>query len=94
MELYEEPLKLKGPPKATLTRRAKSYSDFYDAAIGFLRKEAGGARSKQYHEVLNGEGDEVSHTFNSELYEDELLASSHDEFQSVDTWASGNTTIL
>jgi hypothetical protein len=29
----------KGPPATTLTRRAKSYSDFYDAARAYLEKE-------------------------------------------------------
>jgi conserved oligomeric Golgi complex subunit 3 len=29
----------RGPPAATLARRAKSYSDFYDAVRGYLEKE-------------------------------------------------------
>ncbi|KAI9798598.1 MAG: Golgi transport complex subunit 3 [Piccolia ochrophora] len=41
-----------GPPTATLTRRANSYSDFYDVAIRQLRKDAA---QEAEHKLSNGE---------------------------------------
>jgi hypothetical protein len=34
-----DPIAQKSPPAATLARRAKSYSDFYDAVHAYLEKE-------------------------------------------------------
>lgn len=51
VETNEDPPKASdeacGPPQATLTRRAKSYSDFYDAARAYLKKERRLERQKQ-----------------------------------------------
>ncbi|RYP92939.1 hypothetical protein DL770_000989 [Monosporascus sp. CRB-9-2] len=44
-QLYEEPEASKGPPEPTLTRRAKSYSDFYHVVRAQLSKDA--ARKKR-----------------------------------------------
>jgi len=46
LEIFEESAGLKGPPKATLARRAKSYNDFYDADVTFLSKETAVEKSK------------------------------------------------
>ncbi|KAI9823282.1 MAG: Golgi transport complex subunit 3 [Thelocarpon impressellum] len=39
-DIVEEPEQSSGPPEATVARRAKSYSDFYDAATAQLRRDA------------------------------------------------------
>ncbi|CZT09685.1 related to conserved oligomeric Golgi complex component 3 [Rhynchosporium agropyri] len=77
LELYEEPTGLKGPSKATLIRRAKSYSDFYDAAVSYLGKET--VKPKDVFE-----GCEISHEIDSvngryERFEDELLDESQEQ---------------
>lgn len=38
-DLLEEPEQDNGPPQATVARRAKSYSDFYDIVTAHLKKE-------------------------------------------------------
>ena len=39
LDIVEETEKLTGPPPATIARRAKSYSDFYDVLRDHIRKE-------------------------------------------------------
>jgi hypothetical protein len=73
----ELPGKLHGPPPATVARRAKSYSDFYAAVRGHMRKQKALQR-KQSQEQLATELDFA------EWYggvSDELLEASHDEFR-------------
>lgn len=81
MELYENSSALKGPPKATLAKRAKSYSNFYDAAVQYLSRDV-----EPLHPFDALEAAELN-KFNSyterafEDYEDELLDASHQEYQ-------------
>lgn len=81
MELFEEIPRLKGPPKATVARRAKSYSDFYDAAIGYLGKEAGPKKPFDNFGVLENGGSEALFEIGYEKYEDDLLDASQAEYQ-------------
>jgi hypothetical protein len=68
-----------GPPKATLARRAKSYSDFYEVVRAQLKKDAKQDKSFLY------EGKEAKTETQCALFyndvEDELLDSSQEEFQ-------------
>lgn len=74
-------MSLNGPPQATLARRAKSYSDFYDVATSYLSKQKVPDRSKIVLDHLSIK--KISRTFNLqyEHFEHELLDASHEEFQ-------------
>jgi len=80
MELFDIP-GLKGPPKATLVKRAKSYSDFYDAAIGYLGKEDTEDMTKDVFDVLENEKCQPPWKSGYEEYEDEILDASQEEYQ-------------
>ena len=78
-----------GPPKATLSRRAQSYSDFHDAVKAVLGQDVapkGIAREEPHDEHKIGEK-----VINSDLdfvewysgLEQELLDSSYDDYTSV-----------
>jgi hypothetical protein len=81
MKVFEGDSEHKGPPKATLARRAKSYSDFYEAAIGFLGKETGKGKPKDVLEVFENGGDQISFETRYEEYETDLLDASQEEYQ-------------
>jgi conserved oligomeric Golgi complex subunit 3 len=82
MELFAEIPGLKGPPKATLARRAKSYSDFYEIAMDHLKKEARHSKPKDVHEVFTSKVGNVSFTtMRFEELEDDLLDASQEEYQ-------------
>jgi hypothetical protein len=81
MEIFEEESGIKGPPKATLARRAKSYSDFYEAAIGYFGKEAGKEKPKDVLEVFENGESEMSFGGRYEEYENDLLDASNEEYQ-------------
>lgn len=69
-----------GPPLATVARRAKSYSDFYDVVRAHLKKEKEIERKKSQEDISN----ELEF---AEWYmgvEDELLDASHDEYTYVE----------
>jgi len=68
-----------GPPKATVARRAKSYSDFYDVVRAHLKKERESEKQKA-EESLSNELEFVE-WFND--INDELLEASHEEYQYV-----------
>ncbi|KAF2084506.1 Sec34-domain-containing protein [Saccharata proteae CBS 121410] len=76
-ELREEPEQDNGPPKATVARRAKSYSDFYDVVRAHIKKERGLER-KRSREQLKTELD-FGEWYNG--VHDELLDASHGEYQ-------------
>ncbi|KAM3086416.1 Golgi transport complex subunit 3 [Clarireedia jacksonii] len=79
--IYEEPPVSKDPPKATLARRAKSYSDFYEVAVAYLGKEADTETSQS---ILDKDGARIQRPLFEERYadlEDELLDASHEEYQ-------------
>ncbi|KAH7369957.1 Sec34-like family-domain-containing protein [Rhexocercosporidium sp. MPI-PUGE-AT-0058] len=81
LELYEESAGLKGPPKATLARRAKSYSDFYDAAVTFLSKETVIEKSRDAFEVLDISPNVKSLESGFEDFENELLDESQEQYR-------------
>lgn len=81
--LFEDVSGLKSPPKATLARRAKSYSDFYDAATGYLSKDAKQGQSLDVLEVLENKPSEDFSQSQYEKFEDDLLDASQAEYQYV-----------
>jgi len=83
MELFEENYGMKGPPKATLARRAKSYSDFYEVAKDFLSK---GAKTGKLQDGLEPLEDKLSDTSLGNPFEDfeeDVLNASQEEYQFV-----------
>jgi hypothetical protein len=83
MELFEETSGLKGPPEATLARRAKSYSDFYEVAKEYLNKEAKIQKTKDAFEIPQERLDNYSFNSRYEELEDDLLDASHQVYQYV-----------
>jgi hypothetical protein len=83
MELFEEASGIKVPPKATLARRAKSYSDFYEVAIDYLKKEAKYSKPKDILERFDSQAAKVPFGLRFEDLEDELLDASQEEYQYV-----------
>ncbi|KAL9078608.1 MAG: hypothetical protein Q9157_002491 [Trypethelium eluteriae] len=47
LEISEEGEKLTGPPPATIARRAKSYSDFYNVVRDHMKKEHRAGKSRR-----------------------------------------------
>lgn len=82
-ELFEETSGLKGPPEATLARRAKSYSDFYEVAMNCLNKEAKIEKPKDVLETLEHRREGISLGLQFEALEDDLLDASQEEYQYV-----------
>lgn len=83
MELYEDTASLKGPPKATLARRAKSYSDFYDAAVIYLSKETVTEKPRDAFALSENVTDVTSPDSGFEDFEDDLLDESREEYRSA-----------
>jgi hypothetical protein len=83
MESFEGTPGLNGPPKATLARRAKSYSDFYDAAIGYLGKQAEHEKIVDSFEVSENTESRSPFEIRYEKCEDNLLDTSQGEYQYV-----------
>lgn len=77
MDIYEGSPDLKGPPQATLARRAKSYSDFYDVAMSFLNK----SNTDEPRDVFRQENSIVRVGY--EDVEDEMLDGSQEEYKYV-----------
>lgn len=69
-----------GPPEATLVRRAKSYSDFYDAVTGFLAAEA---KNGAFAETLDPPEHVDISKDSFEEFEPRLQQSSQDQYQWV-----------
>ncbi|CZR57537.1 related to conserved oligomeric Golgi complex component 3 [Phialocephala subalpina] len=81
MGIYEDATGIKNPPQATLSRRAKSYSDFYDVAMSFLSKDAQTKAPPDVLEVSEEKLDAVNLTAWYEDVDDELLDESQEEYQ-------------
>ncbi|KAF2144526.1 uncharacterized protein K452DRAFT_349625 [Aplosporella prunicola CBS 121167] len=78
-DIVEEPEQDNGPPKATVARRAKSYSDFYDVVRAHIKKERGLEKQKRRsREQLKTELD-FAQWYNG--LSDDLLDASHAEYQ-------------
>ncbi|KAF2500787.1 Sec34-domain-containing protein [Lophium mytilinum] len=102
-EIIEDVEKTTGPPKATVARRAKSYSDFYDAVRAHIKKEKGLEREKRrereelkteldFGEWYGGVGEELLDASHEEyhLYRDQLyLTRTH-----LDSLVSETTSTL
>jgi hypothetical protein len=81
--LFEETASIKSPPKATVARRAKSYSDFYRVArVQLLKdsrkikvKDKGGAN----REIYKRRGFQFENVYDA--HEAELLDASQEEFR-------------
>ena len=89
VDVPEAPQQVAGPPEATLSRRAQSYSDFHDAVKavlgqGVASKGCGKETSKDDKKIA--ESDITSELDFATWYnglEHELLDSSHDEYASA-----------
>lgn len=81
MELFEGNPGLKGPPEATLARRAKSYSDFYAVAMEYLKKDAMRSKSNDVLETIEFKREKVSFGLQFEELEDNLVDASHEEYR-------------
>jgi hypothetical protein len=82
----DAPEKANGPPRATVARRAKSYSDFYNVVRAHLKKEKEQEQEQEHIERRRGKGQEhiASELEFAEWYggvSDELLEASHDEYK-------------
>ncbi|OJD34630.1 golgi complex component cog3 [Diplodia corticola] len=80
-DIVEEPELDNGPPQATVARRAKSFSDFYDVARAHLKKERDLEKlklKKRSRDQLRTELD-FGDWYNG--ISDELLDASHEEYQ-------------
>jgi hypothetical protein len=80
LELFEESSILKGPPKATLVRRAKSYSDFYEVAVQYFGSDA---KIEKLCDPLEPTGTLSYTLLGTEFrdFEEDLLEESHGEYQ-------------
>lgn len=75
--IEEAPEKDNGPPPATVARRAKSYSDFYDVVRAHLKKERGLERKKSRENIAN----ELQFAEWYAAVNEELLDASHEEYR-------------
>jgi len=80
METFEGDSGLKGPPQATLTRRAKSYSHFYEAAVGYLGRDAE-EKPRDILDVVGSGEQNFSFDIRYGQYENDILDASQDEYQ-------------
>lgn len=79
--IYEDEPLSKDPPKATLAKRAKSYSDFYEVAMSYINKETNEGKTQNERDT---EGEEPATPLFEERYsalEDELVDGSLEEYQ-------------
>lgn len=75
----------RGPPTATLARRAKSYSDFYDAVRAYLEKEQK-QEKKQRNSLHRRQGGLRTESEFAAWYDgvkSQLEDASHEEYQYV-----------
>lgn len=80
MELFEDNAALKGPPKATLVKRAKSYSDFYEVTIQYSSNESKVEKPQDPFGPILGSG-QASFESKYEDLEEDLLDESHENYQ-------------
>lgn len=73
----------KGPPKATLARRAKSYSDFYHVARDYIGREAAKKEEdlRDHLEVDQRRSTNLNFENSYDDFEDGLLDASQEEYQ-------------
>lgn len=83
--IVEPPQPPKNPPKATIARRAQSYSDFYHIARAQLKKDKAAAKLQERKHTRRGSqiSSEVERLDSDDWYEDiadQLLETSHDKY--------------
>ncbi|KAG4025085.1 hypothetical protein MFRU_067g00140 [Monilinia fructicola] len=79
--IYEDKPLSKDPPKATLARRAKSYSDFYEIAMAYINKETNEEKAQNERDT---ETEELRTPLFEERYstlEDDIVDGSLEEYQ-------------
>ncbi|KAL3426299.1 Conserved oligomeric Golgi complex subunit 3 [Phlyctema vagabunda] len=81
LELFEDSVVPKGPPKATLARRAKSYSDFYHVARSYIRKEVAQQELRDPFEISEHKINDVPFEARYDQIEESLLDASQEMFQ-------------
>jgi conserved oligomeric Golgi complex subunit 3 len=81
--LFEETTRIKSPPKATVARRAKSYSDFYRVARAQLLKDSKitktNEKEAESREVYKRKGLQFESLYDA--HEAELIDASQEEFR-------------
>ncbi|KAL8710472.1 MAG: hypothetical protein Q9220_004904 [cf. Caloplaca sp. 1 TL-2023] len=78
-ETLSSPLKDAGPPRATLTRRAQSYSDFHHAATAVLDQDITSIKARGRRSIENIQ-DDLGFADWFDALEDDLLDASHEEY--------------
>lgn len=79
--IYEDEPVSKDPPKATLARRAKSYSDFYEVAVAYINKETNEGKTQNERDAEGGESRTPLFEERYSALEDELVDGSLEEYQ-------------
>lgn len=79
MELFEDNAGLRGPPKATLAKRAKSYSNFHEVSVQDLSDVVKIAKVQDPFAGAASSGSTLASSF--EDFEEDILDESHEEFQ-------------
>ncbi|KAJ8063771.1 hypothetical protein OCU04_007632 [Sclerotinia nivalis] len=79
--IYEDEPSSKDPPKATLARRAKSYSDFYEVAMAYINKEANDGKTQNERDIEVGEAKIPLFEERYSALEDDLVDGSLEEYQ-------------
>ncbi|KAF2835875.1 Sec34-domain-containing protein [Patellaria atrata CBS 101060] len=78
-DLLEDPNQENGPPQATVARRAKSYSDFYDVVRAHIKKERGLEKQKKRSKANLKTDLDFSKWYNN--VSEELVDASHEEYR-------------
>jgi hypothetical protein len=83
LHVGEEEEQQKGPPAATLARRAKSHSDFYDVVRAHLRKEHKLEKEQERKMAKQQISTDVEFGAWYGGIKEDLLDASHEEYQCV-----------
>jgi hypothetical protein len=81
MELLEDTSGLKDPPKATLVKRAKSYSNFYEDATSYLSNTVDKNQGLDISDFSRKNETFAPFGSNFEDFEEDLLNASQEEYQ-------------
>ena len=83
LEILEDGIDQKGPPIATLAKRAKSYSDFYEVCSSYLGRSAEIYALNDVFIPSNNSESEISFESNYDRLENDLLDASLEDYQYV-----------